>query len=199
MKKSYSLFLGMILTVMSFHSFAESEDPARVVKQTVTAVLSILDNSDLSEEEKRQQVFDIADDRINFKEMSRRVLAINWRKADESQQAVFADRFRLILLHNYWTRIKRYAGEQIEYTAVSYDSTDVATVDTVIVKAGDVRIPISYRMKRIVSVWYAYDFIIENLSLVQSFRNEYTAIIKNHGINGLLEQMEKEVKNYQKN
>lgn len=186
-------FIGIFCLLISLHLHANDEKPDVIVKETVNAVLAILANSDLTEEEKRQQVFDIADNRINFKEMSRRVLATNWRKTNEKQQTLFIERFKQILLNNYWIRIRRYTGEQVEYTAVSYDSTDVATVDTVIVSAGDVRIPISYRMKRIVSIWYAYDFIVENLSLVQSFRNEYAAIIKNNGIDGLLDYMQAEI------
>jgi ABC-type transporter MlaC component len=38
-------------------------------------------------------------------------------------------------------------------------------------------------------VWRAYDFLVESLSLVQNYRREYQAIIKNYGIQGLLEHM----------
>jgi len=41
--------------------------------------------------------------------------------------------------------------------------------------------------------WMAYDFLVESLSLVASFRVEYSNLIKVYGINGLLEQMKKEV------
>ncbi|MEM7026620.1 MAG: ABC transporter substrate-binding protein [Pseudomonadota bacterium] len=184
---------GFLFFIFSVQLFAQEEKPDEIVKETVSEILTILANTDLTEQEKKQKVFDIADNRINFLEMSRRVLATNWRKASQEQQEMFIDRFSQILLNNYWVRIKRYAGEQVEYTAVTYDSTDIATVDTVIVQAGDVRIPISYRMKRIVSIWYAYDFIIEHLSLVQSFRNEYAAIIKNSGIEDVLSYMRSEI------
>ena len=63
----------------------------------------------------------------------------------------------------------------------------------------DVEIPITYRMKRFVNIWYAYDFTVEQLSLVQSYRNEYRATIKNYGIDGLLEQMQREIDNYNSN
>jgi ABC-type transporter MlaC component len=51
-------------------------------------------------------------------------------------------------------------------------------------------------MKRFVDVWFAYDFVVESLSLVQSYRNEYQATVKNFGVDGLLDLMKQEVDSY---
>lgn len=185
-----------------FSSFVYADDktPDKIVKQTVDAVFSVLRNTDLNEEEKKNRVFKLAEERINFKDMSRRVLATNWNVASEEQKTEFIALFKQILLNSYWVRIKHYAGEHVEYISVVYDKEDYATVDTIILKfKDDIEIPISYRMKRFVDIWYAYDFTVERLSLVQSYRNEYRAIIKNFGINGLLEQMRKEIDTYTSN
>ena len=39
----------------------------------------------------------------------------------------------------------------------------------------DVQIIIYYCMRCFVDVWFVYNFIVEQLSLVQSYRNEYQA------------------------
>lgn len=51
-------------------------------------------------------------------------------------------------------------------------------------------------MKCFVSIWFSYDFIVEYLSLVQSYRNEYAATVKNFGVDGLLKLMKQEVDDY---
>ncbi|MCZ6803002.1 MAG: ABC transporter substrate-binding protein [Proteobacteria bacterium] len=142
-------------------------------------------------------IYKLVEVRINFKEMSRRILAINWKVATEEQKTEFISLFKEILLHTYRVRIKRYAGECVEYITVSFDNEDYATIDTIIIRdKNDIEIPISYRMKRIVNIWFAYDFTVERLSLVQSYRNEYRALVKNFGIDGLLEQMTREIAGY---
>ena len=157
----------------------------------------LLADQNLDEKEKKEQVYALVKQRINFKDMSRRVLATNWNQASEEQQSRFISLFEQVLLNTYWTRIKRYAGERVEFIAVSYDDDDYATVDTVILKnENDVQVPITYRMKKFVDIWYAYDFTVEQLSMVQSYRNEYRATVKNFGIDGLLEQMRREIDNY---
>jgi len=184
----------IILLLCSFLLQADEESPGKIVKQTVDNVLDVLKNEDFTEEKRKQIISELIKDRINFKDMSRRILATNWKLATEEQKKEFISLFQEILVNTYWFRIKRYAGERVEYITVSFDNENYATVDTVIIRGkSDIEIPISCRMKRFVNIWFAYDFTVERLSLVQSYRNEYRAIIKNFGIDGLLEQMKREI------
>lgn len=184
------------MTLLPFSSQAFEEEPGEIVKKTVEQVLSILDDTNLNDEQRKKIVFEIVKERINFKEMSRRILATNWKIADDAQKKEFIALFENILLNTYWLRIKQYSGERVEYVAVSSDNKGYATVDTIIVKGKtDVSIPISYRMKQFVDIWFAYDFTVEHLSLVQSYRNEYRAVAKNNGVDGLLIQMKQTVDN----
>jgi len=125
--------------------------------------------------------------------MSQRILATNWKKATDEQKIEFIFLFEKIILDDYWVRIRQFSGERVEYLAVSIDREIYATVDTVIVRGGtDVQIPITYRMQLKNGKWSAYDFLVESLSLIQNYRREYQAIIKNSGIKGLLEYMNNE-------
>ncbi|MCG8380231.1 MAG: ABC transporter substrate-binding protein, partial [Proteobacteria bacterium] len=182
-----NIVIILFLCVVASTTQAEQEDPGKIVKKTIDRVLAVLRDDELNENKKKKIIFNLVKDRINFKEMSRRVLASNWKVASEEQKTQFILNFQEILLNTYWSRIKRYAGERVEYISVSFDNDDYATVDTIIVRdKNNIEIPISYRMKRFVNIWFAYDFMVERLSLVQSYRNEYRAITKNVGIAGLL-------------
>lgn len=194
MKLIKIVLITFFMCVLPIASQANEESPGKIVKETVDQVLSVLNDESLDENKRKESVFKLVKERINFKEMARRILATNWKIADDEQKNQFMSLFEQILLNTYWQRIKQYTGERVEYVAVSSDNDGYATVDTVIVKSNsDISIPISYRMKRFVNIWYAYDFTVENLSLVQSYRNEYRAIAKNNGVDGLLEQMKRDV------
>lgn len=200
MKLIQIVLIALLMCLYSFTSQASEELPGKIVKRTVDQVLSVLKDESLDEEKRKVIIFKLVKERVNFKEMSRRILATNWNIASEEQKTEFISLFQEILLNTYWLRIKRYAGERVEYITVSSDKEGYATVDTIIVKAkDDIEIPISYRMKRFVNIWFAYDFTVERLSLVQSYRNEYRAIVKNFGLDGLLEQMKNEIKSYNTN
>lgn len=189
--------ISLVFCFMSLSVQANEEYPGKIVKETVERVLAVLNDGDLDQEKQKAIIFKLAEERINFKDMSRRILATNWKNASEEQKVEFTRLFKEILLNSYWIRMSQYAGERVEYISVSSNRDGYAIVDTIIFReASDVQIPISYRMKRFVNLWFAYDFVVESLSLVQSYRNEYNATIKNHGIDGLLDLMKQEVESY---
>ena len=200
MKARFIYISSLILCLTSFSINAKeknTEEPGKIVKETVDQVLLVLQDASLNELKRKELITNLITPRIHFKDMSRRVLATNWKAATEQQQKEFTTLFQQILINTYWIRMNQYAGERVEYISVSSDRDGYATVDTIIVRdKSDVEIPLSYRMKRFVDVWYAYDFVVETLSLVQSYRNEYNATIKNYGIDGLLDLLKQEVESY---
>jgi len=190
-------FITLLMYLCSFNLQANEESPGKIVKETVEQVLLVLQDDSLDEEKRKELISNLIKQRINFKDMSRRVLATNWKAATAEQQAEFTLLFEEILINTYWIRMNQYAGERVEYITVTSDKDGYATVDTIIVRdESSVEIPISYRMKRFVDVWFAYDFVVESLSLVQSYRNEYNATVKNYGVDGLLKLLKQEVDSY---
>jgi phospholipid transport system substrate-binding protein len=171
---------------------ADDNKPGMIVQATVNQVLAILTDDDLSENDKKAKAYDLVSQEINFPGMSRRILAINWNKASDEQKQKFEDLFKQILLNTYWQRIKNYNGEKVEYITGVIEGNRFATVDTIIV-SDKIEIPITYRMELIDGIWTAYDFLIESLSLVTSYRTEYRNVIKTHGVDGLLKQMQERV------
>lgn len=186
------LFIAIILPATSAYAAMGNDEPGITVKETVNRVLDVLTDKGMSEEEKRSKTYSIVGSQIDFFGMSRRILAINWKKSTDEQKQQFEDLFRQILLNTYWQRIKNYNNEKVEYITGMIEGNRFASVDTVIV-SDKIEIPITYRMEFIDGKWLAYDFLIESLSLVTRYRTEYRNIIKNHGIDGLLGQMQERV------
>lgn len=188
------LLFPMFTTLLLGASLAtaqDAEDPGRIVQNTVNRVLAVLTDAGLSETDRRAKVYVLAGERIDFASISRRILATYWIDATAEQRQRFEVLFREILLGSYWDRIRHYRNERVEYITVMMEGDALATVDTIVV-TDRVEIPISYRMERVSGRWLAYDFLVESLSLVTNFRNEYRNLIKLNGIEGLLEQMEQE-------
>jgi len=187
-------FLMAVVITFPVFLYGEGDSPGRIVKDTVDQILEVLDSPDLDENQKRQSVYHLARRHIDFDNMARRILAAEWQHATDDQKIAFISLFEKILMNDYWTRIRNYSGERIEYLAVSIAGDIYATVDTVIVRDGDhPEIPISYRMEFRDGRWLAHDFLVESLSLVQKYQRDYLAIIKNRGIEGLLEHLRRQV------
>jgi len=186
------LFIAIILPATSAYAAMDDDKPGIIVQETVNQVLDVLTDKGMSEEEKKKKTYSIVGSQINFSGMSRRILAINWKKSTDEQKQKFENLFKQILLNTYWQRIKNYNNEKVEYITGMIEGNRFASVDTVIV-SDKIEIPITYRMEFIDGKWKAYDFLIESLSLVTRYRTEYRNVIKNHGIDGLLGQMQERV------
>ena len=53
-------------------------------------------------------------------------------------------------------------------------------------------------MKRKSADWYAYDVMIEGVSLVNNYRNSFSEIVKKDGIEGLLEDVQRRIDEFKK-
>ena len=188
-----ALFIYLLSLLLATASAAQEIKPGLIVQGTVSQVLELLDNETISKADRKERIYKIVGEQINFPGMSRRILAINWKKATDEQKQRFESLFRLELLNTYWERINNYNDEKVEYVTGMIEGNRFATVDTVII-SDEIQIPITYRMELVDEKWMAYDFLIESLSLVTRYRTEYRNIIKTHGLDGLLMKMENKLK-----
>ena len=172
--------------------------PQQTVKNAIDEVLSILTDPNLDAQRRdqavRKKIRQIVDERFDFRSMSQSVLATNWQRATAYERDRFVDFFSQSLENTYVGAIESYRDERIKYTGEKIRG-DRAVVDTVIVSK-KVEIPVSYKMKLDNGVWRAYDVVIEQVSLVNNYRNLYANIIKSEGVNGLLNRLEGRLKKY---
>ena len=187
------LFLSVTQCVLAEAKVAPP-DPTQRVKQGIERVLSIVQDNTLSQEQRYEQIRAIVDKHFDFRSMSQSVLATNWKKASPEERRRFVDFFSEYLENTYFGAIDAYTGEQIEYGEGKVRG-DRALVDTFIVTK-TARIPVTYKLKLNDGDWYAYDVIIEGVSLVNNYRRTFSAIIREDGVDGLLNDIQQRIDKY---
>jgi phospholipid transport system substrate-binding protein len=182
-----SLILLLILACLVPVS-AATISPTEEVKKTIDKILLILKNQALNWGGRQAKIRTIVDERFDFRSMSQSVLATHWKKATPVERDRFVEFFSQYLEHTYMTQIEKYSDHYVKY-ANEKIAGDRAVVDTFIV-ADAVEIPVNYRLRLNDGEWFAYDVVIEGASLVNNYRNIYSAIVKTEGISGLLDRLE---------
>jgi phospholipid transport system substrate-binding protein len=124
------------------------------------------------------------------------VLATNWQQASPEEKRQFIEYFSQYLEDVYRERIETYTNQHVEYLQEQVTG-DRAVVDTVIV-TDNTQIPVTYRLKNNDGEWYAYDVVIENVSLVSNYRSTFAAIVDSQGINGLLDDLQSKIAAYKR-
>ncbi len=184
------IIITMLLVFPAVPVFAQP-DPLIAVESMVNSVLEILENSDLSLAEKKEQVSGRAQRFLSIESMSQRTLGTYWNSATQEQRDHFTYLFTRILEETYLNRIDDYSGGTVRYLQQRVKD-DRAIVDTLII-ADELELPVQYRMVYEQQNWRVFDIVIDGVSLILNYRASYAEIIRSQGYDGLFRLMEERV------
>jgi len=120
------------------------------------------------------------------------VLGRHWRTATPDQRKRFIDAFYKSLLRNYGSAIAEFTGDRLRVIPSKVEPTaDRATVRTEVKRSDGSRIPVNYSLRKTDTGWKAWDVVIEGISYVKSFRDDFGAQIDSQGIDAVITRLEK--------
>ena len=184
-----ALGLGVTLWLSGSLASAAPVDEARsTMQKTVDDVLVILSDNKLPLQTKRDRIQAIAFERFDFDTMSKLVLKRDWKKFDAAQQKDFVVEFREHLSARYGENLGKYDSEQVEVTGAHAETNGDVTVQTVIRGGKYDGTPVDYRLRN-GSSWQVIDVVIENVSLVSSFRTQFADVLAKSGPTGVLAKL----------
>jgi len=186
MTMTAALLLGLTASV------AAALTPTETVKSRVEEALQRLapaSNPTAEAVQRRRAVIRRAADTLfDFPDMSRRALGRHWTDRTPAEREEFTRLFTDLIAQTYIGKIDRYAGESIAYVGERVDGEE-ASVRSQVVTAKGSQIPVEYRLHRANDGWSAYDVLIENVSLVGTYRSQFDRVIKAESFANLLRRL----------
>ena len=185
MTMTAALLLGLTASV------AAALTPTETVKSRVDEALQSLSQANPTAEASERRRADIrraADTLFDFPDMARRALGRHWTDRTPAEREEFTQLFTDLIARTYIGKIDRYAGESIAYVGERVDGEE-ASVRSQVVTAKGSQIPVEYRLHRANDTWSAYDVLIENVSLVGTYRSQFDRIIKSDSFADLLRRL----------
>jgi phospholipid transport system substrate-binding protein len=190
-KLSSISFLAFLLSCPVFALPASAGAPTDQVRGTVDNIAAILKNSALKTEakrsERREQLRRAIFSRFDFTEMAKRSLGSQWRRLSPQEQEEFTRLFTDLLERAYIDQIEAYNDEKFVYVKETIDQ-DFAEVQSRIVTAKG-EYSLNYRLQNTGGEWKVYDVVVENISLVNNYRSQFSRIIANQSYEELLRRM----------
>lgn len=122
---------------------------------------------------------------------ARLVLGKHWRTATPAQRERFIDAFYGSLMTNYGDAMLEFTGDRIRVlpSTVAPDATS-AVVRTEVKRSNGQKIPVNYSLRKTEQGWKAWDVVIEGISYVKSFREDFGAEIDQKGIEAVIQRLE---------
>jgi len=164
--------------------------PRETMQETIDQVLAVLNDAALDTEQRRASIEQIAYDRFDMYTMSRLVLARSWKQFTPQQREQYVAEFKEYLANNYGGRITRYDQEQVEILGTRDEQRGDVTVQTRIVGGEFDATRIDYRMRQNDGVWRVIDVIIEGISMVSNFRDQFREVLSRGGPAHLLSKLQ---------
>lgn len=182
----------MMAVALSFTSASlAASSPTDDVRTSVDAILVILQNGELDVQQKRADISKIINKRFDFRAMSQRTLATNWKKTSDEEKKQFTALFSQLIESSYVGKIEAYTNEKVEYPGEKVKGKKAVVETLILTSSAD--IPVNYKLYQKGDQWLVYDVIIEGISLISNYRSSYQEIMKDEGFDGLLNRMQAKI------
>ncbi len=151
--------------------------------------IGILQSSGENIENREAQFRSLLSSGFDMPFIARFVLGKHWRKATPQQRADYQALFTEFLLKSYSRRMGGYAGETFTVTAAKPAGKKDIMVKTRIVQPGGPPIKADWRVRPQNGQYKIIDIMVEGISMAVTQRSEFNAVIRQRGIQGLLQAL----------
>ena len=198
MKKIFTIFFSAImLFCYTAHAAIDTKKAENFVRDLTQQGIEQLINSNVSEAEKQARFTKLFNEDLDLDFIGKFVLGRYWRTATPQQRKDFIDVYRKLNIQTWSARFNEFKGKHFEFLgSESSKSADQVFVNTQVPMSEGAPASVKWRVKETNGQYRIVDIIIENVSLAQTARSEYTGYIQKspEGINGLIKDLRAKLK-----
>ena len=197
--KWMSCLVAVLVGFVSFMSVAQASvqsSPIGLLQYIADNMIEQLRNNKATLKTKPAIVYNIAYKYVvpyaDLPEMSKRVLPPKvWKGASSAQRAQFQKEFTRLVIRTYASALTSYKDQKMKFYPIRGRTGNNVEVKSQITSSSSPAINVSYRLLRTGSGWKLYDMSVEGVSLIGSFRSQFSSILANGNMNDLLKQLSK--------
>jgi phospholipid transport system substrate-binding protein len=185
--KAAALVSGIGLGMLSYPVHAAPSSGGDTVKGLYDVLLNTMKNGRILGQSGRfAQLDPVIRRSFDIASMARLSIGSNWAGLSENQRQQITDSFGRYMSAIYADRFDSYAGQKLEVTGEQPASSGVM-VRSQIIKASGEPVKVDYMMRRNGEGWLISDIYLDGaISEVATRRSEFSTILKNEGIDGLI-------------
>lgn len=171
-------------------AFAKRLTPIRLLNVKYAQMKKIIKKYP-KQNEMRNQLRQVMETFIDYGELSRLTLPGTWKKLKRKQRREFTDQFKQMIQRTYVNKFNANRKFSITYNGkVVYKKHGKAFVSTTIHSGrSEAKVDYSFRKKR--GKWWAFDVIIDDISLMKKYRRQFVRIVRRDGFDALLTKISK--------
>ena len=180
----------MLVALLCLDGLAGNLHPAsQLIKNKLDAIFLIFNNKEISENRKLDEIVQLVEPVFDFKLMAKLTLGRDhWVALPSAEKEKFTELFIAVLKKSFFDNLARYSETQFQFEPAILEGKKVRVPTYVISK--DEKISVRYRLHNSVGAWQIYDVEIQDVSIIRSYRSQFTDILKKGTIADLLTALE---------
>jgi phospholipid transport system substrate-binding protein len=168
----------------------DENEAQAILKNKLDAAIAILQKKDLEQQKKYDQLVDIVKPMFDFHLMAKLSLGRKyWPGLSKEKRDEFTDLFIKRLQAMFLEKLSLYTDETVFFKTPVQDKRKVR-IPTEIVSNNN-RISMIYKLYKSKNDWKIYDFEIEGVSIISTYRSQFDQILSKGTIDELMKRLEK--------
>lgn len=182
LRATFWSIVGMSVLALSVHAWAANDSPSELIRAAIERARAVLENPEYQGKDRRQQRIEKVKETLlslfDSEEIAKRTLGVYWKERTEAERKEFIEVFTALVEKTYANSLDRYRKDfQVlidqERIEDGFAEIDSRIIDPTLQKTFSLK----YHLHKVNDKWLVYDVLIENVSLVRNYRNQFHRIL----------------------
>lgn len=173
----------------------DASDPYKLISSASASMLKELDAHRAEYRKDPTKIHALVDEvllpHFDTTYAGQQVLGLAWGKATPEQRDRFVKSFYRSMLRSYGDALLDFTADRMKIEPFSGDPNATrATVRSTVKRSSGKPVAVNYSLRRTPAGWKAWDVVIEGISYVKSFSEQFSAEIAANGLDSLIRRLE---------
>ena len=189
MMRILHIFLGLLILSQPVMA-DDKQDAKEIVKRKLDAVFAVLQKKDLDQQAKKKEINEIVTPMFDFALMAKLTLGRkHWPNLPREKKEKFTELYIELLKTSYLDKLALYTDEKVIFEPPAQVKKKVHIPTQLVSK--DRKTSILYKLYKPADDWKVYDLEIQGVSIIRSYRSQFSEILQSGTIDDLLLKMER--------
>ena len=187
--KSFVMTLSLFVLTVPVIQAGDVEDINSMVKKKVSVIFDLLGKQDIEKNERNEKIVGELNEIMDFQLAAYLSLGKHWKKISKTQKKEFVETFQHYINNYIVEKIDLYTNQKIDIGDSKIVKKGRAELEIGILSGGET-LQVNFKLrKNKKKEWRVYDVDIEGVSLITTFRSQFSGVLKNSSFEELLEKL----------
>ena len=125
--------------------------------------------------------------------VAKRSLGRFWDQRTPDEKNQFTSLFKDLIKNGYLGKIESYSGEKVVFEGEKTEDTYSEVKTKIISPSKGTEIPVDYRLENNGGNWMVYDVVIEGVSLVYNYREQFNDTLEGSSYDKLVKKIQDKI------